>query len=440
MTATEQGTTINITGSTLTWVGGAGATTYPTGNAGNFNHFVGGIIKVWDGADATKYRAYTIVQASGTTSASLQAGVTVNGYIHSDGAQANYEIWLPYNFAGGDDGYTPINVYDLPANTWGSRANMVVKDFFGTDSNPYRGSWYTPDGDNWTKRTAVIYTTLNVYCDTNYLNTNDANDYLHQQVRYDYTGVKFRDGTDISSGIPIGANQMVTTDWASGYYSYDGGLTWCRSAKNNNSIRNNFQHSGGFDEQPPWYERKFLKWETDRWWMNSNGDGSVLDRWDDTDAFFAEYQAETWVDTGITDSSDAGMMTAFGVMDYNVNQVWSLDTIYTSCPRFNNVGSVDRTIQFIAWGNYADGFFTEHAHNGLRWNHLGLYGSVNLPQVAPNASNNFESYTDMVRWVLSDDGTEVYIAMGMGTSDNSDDSADLVSFNEVRIIIKGTPK
>ena len=439
MTKTEQGPDINITGSTLTWVGGAGATTYPTGNAGNFNHFAGAVIKVWDGADATKYRVWTITKATDTTSALLTTGVDYGGYTYpGDGAHANYEIWVYYDFAGGDDAYTAIPLFTLPADTWGSVSTMAFPDIWGTTTNPHRGSFYSPDVDEYTKRSSVLYQGIWSERDGSFVGGDTLTDYEQQIMLFDFNGVTLRDGTDISTGLPLSDGEYFTTNWGDGFYSHNG-TDWYRSAKDPRSIRNNFQHTGASDTRNLWFERRCVKYESGTWWMNNNGNGETIPEvLDDPDTFKTWYEGETWVDTGYTDVTNPSR--ALGAFNWNMDTTWTTpgfpNQFYFNTRMVNQSGN-DRTYQYAGYNQYVNDIFDEFAGFGMGWEQQGGWGNINIP--SGGTGTNDYTWSDAVRYTIAGDGSEVYVSLSPRTEDNVNDTGDNITFNKLRIIVKGTP-
>jgi hypothetical protein len=424
MTATEQGTSITTSGggTSIAWTS---ATTYTN----DWNHYVGGVVKIWDGINPDAFWVGTLSQATGTTSCAIIDGTSYGGYSFVDGVQVNYELWLWYDFVGGDDGYTPISLTSLPADTWGTASAMrhVRASTQGTPTDPYRGAWYRNDPtDYYLNGTSVMYRRIEDTDDTNWSGAG-ALSYL-TFYPFDFTGLTTRTGDDWSAGIPVRAGELITSDWGDGFYSPNG-TDWYKSLKDNRTIGNTFgHHSGALDTMPPFWERRWTKYEGGVWYINESLDGATTpDREVDPVGAKAEYEKETWVATSYTDINQVELVLS-EVM-YRFWDVWTWTTLgnwdYEYNTRILNNSDVDQVFQYAPIDRYNDDWMYEFQNIGL--NNEGMKAMYTLRDGA-------------VRYSLNKEGTVVTVFVSPLETMSSVDSADNFTYGKTRVLITGQAK
>ena len=102
-----------------------------------------------------------------------------------------------------------------------------------------------------------------------------------------------------------------------------------------------------------------------------------------------------------------------------------------------NQSGNDRTYQYAGYNQYVNDIFDEFAGFGMGWEQQGGWGNINIP--SGGTGTNDYTWSDAVRYTIAGDGSEVYVSLSPRTEDNVNDTGDNITFNKLRIIVKGTP-
>jgi hypothetical protein len=428
------GVDVVVGASTMNW----SASPAGSGINADYNHIAGGVLKVWDGTgDTNNYRVFTIQQANGTTNCTLNTGVNYGTYAGATtGTFTNYELWLWYD-PSVNDGYSPIDLFSLTAGNYGSCPLAMFPTAWGSTSTAYRGHAIYPDCDDYTKRSAVIWQSPD-YSEIWEGLPAGPEDSAQEFFIFDFSKLKNRDGTPAT--MTYQPKQFSTSNWGDCYYSPNG-TDWYKSYKDPRFIVNNFQHTQGHQEGDMWWERRWVKYESGTWWANNSYDGiEPPDREVDPDGAKAAYESENWVDTGYTDPNAVAL--AIGYAWYNAfnGGAWSFPSDWEYNTRIVNNSDSPQNMWVAPHYRYADDLLDEFQIKGLKMEHIGNWGNINIGQGYFSATNH-ENFMDAVRWNVSRDRTTVNIALGNGYDENNITGAystDLVPFNKIRIVIKGT--
>jgi hypothetical protein len=433
------GVDINLTGSTLTW---SASPTAGSGINDDFNHIGGAVIKFHDGSgDFTdNFGICTVYTPNSTTSSSVTTITSIGNYAGAtSGNFANYEIWLWYD-PSVDNGYSDIPLWTLNSGDWNYYDGGRWYTTYGTTSTNYRGAWYSPNVDNFTKRTGVMVQTLERDCNQR-AGGIDVADNARRIMITEFDGMVKRDGTVISGGITIRPNEFITTDWNDGFYSPNG-TDWYKSVKNKDAIRNNFNAVGDFDNTDQWFIRKCVQWSGSEWQINDfTGGLTSSDDRKNTDAatYKAAYEGENWVNTGITDPN--AWSEAIGAWNNGYYNTWDMPQEFEYNTRYGvNTTDSDITIQYYAEQGYGDDGAYEFALGGLKKGTQGLWSTLGHYPTGADTSgtNSAGTFHDAVRWVFSSDMTKMYLDIGPSTIDVISYMEDTLTFNDLRVIVKGS--
>lgn len=425
---TTQGTAIDTSALTVSFTG---APTY----SADWNDYVGGILKIIDGADATKYRIYQIDGANSTTNGVLYGGYDVNGFVYGgDGNYTTWEIWTHNDVASGAVWDDDISLFTMANGTWGTYAVGMTEQFWYTGTNPVRGGWYKHDGDRYTRQTAVLYTAPFTARNNSWNTTNPLDTQRFRFCRFDFSGLKMRNG-DTHTGWPLKAGSMWSVQWGNNWYSHNG-TDWYSSMKDWRHTVNNFQHTDGYDSPTDtvWRERRWVKYEGGIWYVNGSGQGSTVDRWVDPEAFFTEFESESWESTIYTQLDEVDLALAEGRQRF-VN-VWNQPYEWEYNTRVVNNSNEDREYQISAEHQYIDDFVSQLSGTGAVIESNGWWGTTRGMGNQYATTNGWESSNDF-RWVLSKNGDTVWITLGDIPAE--DVNSDNIPYNKLRVIIKGTP-
>ena len=420
VTQVEQTVTLTTAATILDW-------TSTPAYTDDFNHYVGAVVKFWDGADPTKYRLVTISQAAGTLQCTMQHPYDVNGYVFSDGVQANYEMWLPYDLVGGDTAYDDIILPDMPADSW-SIGNVMIfpgNEEGGGTTNSFDASHYQYRANDWYwNNSGVEFWLLNSNF-TTALNASPAPDNRYGDcIGVDYSTLQTRFGdTPTGAGIDMKSGEIHKTNWYNMMVSADG-LIWQMFFKDPSvatTAIGGLNPTHDLATNPLFKARNCVKFEGGQWYANDYGnDPTALeeyeDRFTDPTAFFVWWQTENWVAmTGLTDVSQSVEAVCY---HHHLEQV-----IWTDMPwSWNNTHNInntatDQNMQVITYDYGISDVGREAYADGLPiWS---MVGDATIKSIGN-------------QHVLSADGTSVDVIIGETT-----DGYDSRTHGKTRVVIKG---